>query len=96
MKKIVALVVISAFIISAFIFSNVSMASQNKPLERLGKGLDNIVYGHVEVPDNINQTNSKGKAIDSCTAKTKDDVGRGIARVVKGIFEIATFWYPQD
>lgn len=74
-----------------------SLASTNKPLENLSDGLDNTFYGVVEIPDNMNQTQSKGTpAYADCTASTKDDVGRGIARFVGGLWRIATFWYPED
>ncbi|MCK5450157.1 MAG: hypothetical protein KAI70_00160 [Candidatus Omnitrophica bacterium] len=92
MKKLFMIVIIVAilFNISAF-------ASTNKPLQNLGEGLDNIVYGKVEVPDNMNETSTKGSpAFTDCTDTTKDDVGRGIARFVGGVWQIATFWYPES
>ena len=92
MKKlfVVMIVLVMLFNVSAF-------ASTNKPLQNLGEGLDNVVYGEIEVPDSINETNTKGSpAFSECTASTNDDVGRGIARFVGGVWEIATFWYPED
>jgi putative exosortase-associated protein (TIGR04073 family) len=92
MKKFLVL-----FAIFVMLFSVSAFASVNKPLQNLGKGLDNIVYGEIEVPDNINETNTKGKpAFTKCTAATNDGVGRGIARFVGGVWEVATFWYPED
>jgi len=91
MKKILCFVLICMYIISLS-----SFASVNEPLKKLGKGLNNVVYGSVELPDNINATKSKGtKAFNDCTDKTKGDVGRSIARVVGGLFQIAMFWYPE-
>ena len=93
MKKIIALFLILTFTSGLSAFA----ASKNEPLKNLSTGLDNIAYGTVEIPDNINETNSKGqKAFPKCTDTTKDDVGRGIVRVVGGLWEIATFWYPSD
>jgi len=91
MKKFIAIV-----LVCMFVCTYTCIASENKPLKNLGAGLDNMVYGSVETPDNINKTNSKGTPVDACTAKTKDDVGRGIARFVKGLWQVATFWYPED
>ncbi|MFH1878410.1 MAG: hypothetical protein ABH883_06360 [Candidatus Omnitrophota bacterium] len=91
MKKIFAVLVIFAlsFNVSAF-------ASTNKPLQNLGAGLNEVAYGEIEVSDSINETNTKGTpAYSKCTAKTNDDVGRGIARFVGGVWRIATFWYPE-
>ncbi|MDP8257924.1 MAG: hypothetical protein P9L90_00665 [Candidatus Aadella gelida] len=92
MKKVLILLVILTVMSNTCVF-----ASTNKPLEKLGTGLDNVVYGDLEVPDNMNETNTKGTpAFSDCTSATNDDVGRGIARFVGGVWQIATFWYPED
>jgi len=93
MRKTIALLIVISIVLTSSVFA----ISRNEPLKKLSKGLDNIVYGEIEVPDNINETNTKGtKAFTDCTDDTKDGVGRGIARIVGGIWEIATFWYPVD
>ena len=93
MKKLIAIVVIVAFIPSFSAFA----ISKNEPFKNLSTGIDNVTYGTIEVPDSIDETKTKGeKAFSKCTDTTKDDVGRGIARVVGGLWEIATFWYPTD
>ena len=85
------------FVIFAIVISTAAFASTNKPLQNLGKGLDDIAYGQIEVPDSIDQTHTKGTpAYPECTTKTNDDVGRGIARFVGGVWRVATFWYPED
>lgn len=92
MRKVLSIIVVLTLISGVSVF-----ASTNKPLQNLGKGLDDVFYGDVEVPDNMNETGSKGTpAYPKCTDKTKDDVGRGIARFVGGMWRIATFWYPED
>ena len=92
MKKLFILLVIFALISNITVF-----ASTNKPLKNLGQGLDDMFYGKVEVPDNMEETGSKGSpAYDDCTTKTNDDMGRGIARFVGGLWRIATFWYPEN
>ena len=92
MKKLLILLVIFAMLFNVSAF-----ASTNRPLKNLGEGLDELAYGQLEVPDNINETNTKGtpSGVDN-TAHTNDDVGRGIARFVEGIWRIATFWYPES
>ena len=93
MKRIIAIIIILSLVPSLSAFA----ISKNEPLKNLSKGLNDIAYGSIEVPDNIDETNTKGKvAYPECTDTTKDGVGRGIARVVGGIWEIATFWYPED
>jgi len=92
MKKLVTIFMVFSIVLCANAF-----ASTNKPLQNLGKGLDEIAYGQIEVPDSINETNTKGSpAYSKTTEATNDDVGRGIARFVGGIWKIATFWYPED
>lgn len=93
MKRILVLVAVFALLL----ISVNAYASTNKPLKNLGEGLDEIAYGQVEVPDSIDQTHTKGTpAYSDCTSKTNDDVGRGIARFVGGVWKIATFWYPEE
>ena len=92
MKRFFIILVVGALVFNVSVF-----ASTNTPLKNIGEGLDEIFYGSVETPDSIDQTNTKGTpAYSSCTSKTNDDVGRGIARFVGGIWRIATFWYPED
>jgi len=92
-KKFVVLLILVAFVTSSSAFA----ISKNEPFKKLSIGLKNIAYGSLEVPDNINGTDSKGeKAFPECTDDTKSDVGRGIARIVGGLWELATFWYPSE
>jgi len=93
MKKFIAVLIIVAFIPTLNAFA----ISKNEPFKKISAGLKNVAYGTLEIPDNINETDSKGKkAFADCTEDTKDGVGRGIARIVGGIWEIATFWYPEE
>ena len=84
-------------VIFAMLFNVCAFASTNKPLKNLGQGLDDMFYGEVEIPDNMNETGSKGSpAYEDCTSATNDDVGRGIARFVGGLWRVVTFWYPEE
>jgi len=92
MKKL-----LTFFVIFALFFSVTAFASTNKPLKNIGEGLNDVVYGKIEVPDSVDETHTKGTpAYPDCTSKTNDGVGRGIARFVGGICRIATFWYPES
>lgn len=91
MIKVVALMLVGMYLLAP-----IAMADPFK-LNKLQTGVNNVVYGSIETPDNINATNSKGtKAFSDCTDKTKDDVGRTIVRVVGGAYQMLTFWYPKD
>ena len=92
MRKSVSILVLISLICSVNAFA----ISKNEPLQNLGKGADKVVYGAIEIPDS-NTAASKGeKACSECTDATKDDVGRGIARIVGGLWQMATFWYPKS
>ena len=93
MKKIIAILLVMVFVSGINAFA----VSKNEPFKNLGKGIDNICYGAVEVPDNLNETGSKGeKAFKDTTDDTKSDAGRGITRIVGGLWQLATFWYPTE
>ncbi len=66
-----------------------------KTKDRASRAMNNILYGPVEVPKNLDETKTKGTAIDRCTTKTKTGVERGIARIVGGVWQLATFWYSD-
>ena len=92
MKKLLILLVVFAM------FLNVSsaFAYQSAALKKLGSGLDDVVIGDLEIPDNADESNTKGTpAYPDCTAKTDDDAGRGLAKFVGGLWKAATFWYPE-
>jgi len=93
MKKITALLLIVALLPTYSAFA----MSKNEPLKKLGAGVNDVTYGAIEVPDNIDETHTKGqKAYPDCTDATKDGVGRAIAKIVGGAWKMATFWYPED
>lgn len=84
-------------LLALFILLTTVTFAQDKPINKLSEAIDNIFYGAVECPDNLNETGSKGvKAFDDCTEKTKSGVERSIARVVGGIWQALTFWYPES
>lgn len=72
-----------------------TISSQEKTKDRASRAMNNILYGPLEVPKNIDETGTKGTAIDNCSQKTKSGVERGIARVVTGAWQLATFWYSD-
>ena len=90
MKRIVTFLVIGIFILSA------ASVLAETPRGRLTSGLKDLLCGPVEMPDNINQSNSKGTNVSPAfTNKTKTGVERGIARVFSGVWKVATFWYAD-
>jgi len=100
MKKLVLLAIVSIFILST-IGAYAADTSQPtiKPTEttkdRASRAMNNMFYGPAETPDNMVETNTKGTQMDRCTTKTKTGVERGIARLVGGMWQLATFWYAD-
>lgn len=100
-KKIIAIAIVSIFIFSAIGSYAATDTAQptaqpmEKTKDRLSRGMNNLLYGPTEVPQNIDETKTKGTKIDRCTEHTKSGVERGIARIVGGVWQLATFWYSD-
>lgn len=102
MKRALVITIAALFILSAAgVYAADTGLKQPlvKPYEstkdRMSRSMNNIFYGPAEVPGNMNETGTKGAAIDRCSPKTKGGVERGIARVVGGVWQLATFWYSD-
>jgi len=99
-KKLITLA-----IVMLFLFSTIGAYAENlnqptiKPTEktkdRASRAMNNMLYGPTEVPANIDETKTKGTEVDRCTKKTSTGVERGIARIVGGAWQLATFWYSD-
>ncbi|MCX5679545.1 MAG: hypothetical protein NTZ95_02595 [Candidatus Omnitrophica bacterium] len=102
MKKIAAIIIVTLFAFSA-IGAYAAETALNQPIakpydktkDRMSRAMNNIFYGPTELPDNISNTKTKGEAMDRCIPKTKTGVERDIARLVGGVWQIATFWYSD-
>ena len=102
MKKIAVIMIAALFVFSA-IGAYAAETALNQPLakpydktkDRMSRAMNNIFYGPTEVPGNLSDTKTKGEAMDRCIPKTKAGVERGIARLVGGVWQIATFWYSD-
>ena len=104
LRKIITLAIVSIFILStigAYAAESTSSSSSptvppmEKTKDRLNRGMNNLLYGPTEVPKNLDETKTKGTAIDRCSGKTRTGVERGIARFVAGVWQLATFWYSD-
>jgi hypothetical protein len=94
-KNVIILVIASLFVLSAYAVSTASAEQCENTKDRLCRGVNDVFCGPVEIPDNLCQTNSKGVKLDGCNEKTRTGVERGLARIGKGIWTIATFWYSE-
>ena len=101
-KKIITLAIVTIFIFSTIgayaaetSTSQPTAAPMEKTKDRASRAMNNLLYGPTEVPNNLNETNTKGTKIDRCSEKTRTGVERGIARFVAGVWQLATFWYSD-
>ncbi len=94
-KKIIVIAIVSLFILSAVgAYAENYTPPTEKTKDRISSGMNNLLYGPTEIPNNLDQTKSKGTKVEgNWNEKTKTGVERGIARVCTGIWKIATFWY---
>ncbi|MBI5124130.1 MAG: hypothetical protein HZA72_01775 [Candidatus Omnitrophica bacterium] len=91
-KRIVLSIVIFVFI---FLMIGNYAAALEGTKDRASKAMDNIFLGPTEIADNLDETKSKGTEVEGCTEKTRTGVERGIARLVSGVWQLATFWYSD-
>jgi len=101
-KRIYILAIISLFVISAgaaYAENDLNQPVASQPMEktkdRASRAMNNILYGPMEIPKNIDETKTKGTPIPGCSTKTRSGVERGIARFVGGVWQLATFWYSD-
>ena len=101
-KRVFALAIVAIFILTVATAygakapdSTTAARPLDKTKDRLSKGMDNLLYGPTEVPDNLNETKSKGTKLEGYTEKTRTGVERGIGRFFTGVWQLATFWYSD-
>lgn len=99
-KKIILLAIVSVFIFStigvyASDLNQPTIQPMEKTKDRASRAMNNIFYGPVEMPANIDQTKTKGTSVAKCQPRTKSGFERGIARVFTGVWQLATFWYSD-
>jgi len=100
-KKAITLAIVSIFLLGTVgaYAGELSSKPTAQPLEktkdRVSRAMNNMLCGPVEVPNNINETGSKGTMLDRCSTKTRSGVERGIARLFTGVWQLATFWYSE-
>lgn len=65
-----------------------------KAMEKLGRGIINLVTGWVEVPKRMDETNKRSGLGPALTIGILRGLGHGFARETAGAYEIATFPFP--
>lgn len=109
-KNVIILAIVSLFIFSAAAgycadraadkpsgtyIDQPTVAGEESTKDRLSRGMNNLLYGPVETPKNMNETQTKGTKVANCDERTRTGLERGIARVFTGVWQLATFWYSD-
>lgn len=77
--------------------SMIGMATQcyaQDPLNKLGRGLANVLTGWVELPKNVYDTSVEENVLSGLTMGLAKGVGMTIVRTGAGVFETVTFPFP--
>ncbi len=65
-----------------------------KAMEKLGRGLINLITGWVEVPKRMDETNKRSSLGPALTIGLLRGLGHGFVRTTAGAYEIVTFPFP--
>lgn len=85
---------------AAFALSHVALAdSDDEPkghnaLRKLGRGASNLLFGVIEVPNQITKVNSEQGGTAAATYGVGKGLVRWIGRELTGVYEIITFPIP--
>ena len=77
--------------------SMIGMATQcyaQDPMNKLGRGLANVLTGWVELPKNVYDTSVEENVLSGLTMGLAKGVGMTIVRTGAGVFETVTFPFP--
>lgn len=65
-----------------------------KAMEKLGRGLINLITGWVEIPKRMDETNKRSSLGPALTIGLLRGLGHGFVRTTAGAYEIVTFPFP--
>ncbi len=88
---------IKVLFVFCVVVSMVGMATQcyaQDPLNKLGRGLANVLTGWVELPKNVYDTSVEENVLSGLTMGLAKGVGMTIVRTGAGVFETVTFPFP--
>lgn len=68
----------------------------DKSLHKLGRGIHDTLFCFGELPYQMSRTHEVHGVLGAATVGVVKGVGRTIGRLVVGVFEIGTFYWPQE
>jgi len=91
-----AVLLLLTFTVTAFADIQSPPASDQGPTRKLGRGLSNIAFGVTEIPDAIFSVNYAEGNSAAWGYGVVRGVGRTLARLGYGIYEVALFPFPTQ
>jgi hypothetical protein len=82
--------------LSAHAFAENSNIPTKKTRDRANKVMSTLLPGPPEIAYAVNNPSSKTAAADNCPRKTNSRLEKGIASVMGGVWQLATFWCPES
>jgi putative exosortase-associated protein (TIGR04073 family) len=94
MKKFFFVVLVFLYVISLSAFAGAEENGAWPPLEKLGRGVSNIVTFPLEIGKNVGRTNDKNGTFAALTTGVLQGLGDALIRSVVGVYEVVTFALP--
>jgi putative exosortase-associated protein (TIGR04073 family) len=97
---IVATMKVKTLAVAFLVFASVAHADNDQPpsnhhaLRKLGRGISNLLFGIVEVPNQVTKVTSENGGAAGVTYGVGKGIVRWICREAVGVYEIVTFPIP--
>lgn len=92
MRKTIKILFVCCVVVSMIGMSTQCYAQD--PLNKLGRGLANVLTGWVELPKNVYDTSVEENVLSGLTMGLAKGIGMTIVRTGAGVFETVTFPFP--
>ncbi len=64
------------------------------PVEKLGRGIANLITWPLEIPNRMTQANKRSGPYEAATYGLMEGICSMLVRLAAGVFEVATFPFP--
>ena len=94
--KLAAVILTGVFLSTTLSFAGTDdPPGGNNPLRKLGRGLSNLIFGIVEVPNQISGTTADKGGAAGVTYGAGKGLLRWVCREIVGVYEVVTFPLPM-
>ncbi|MEA3560315.1 MAG: exosortase system-associated protein, TIGR04073 family [Candidatus Omnitrophota bacterium] len=85
---------IIAFLAMAVLLNICAVCYAENALQKLGRGIANVVTGWIEIPKNVYDTSQEENIIMGLTIGLAKGLGMSVIRTGAGIYDTVTFPFP--